>query len=401
MNITLRERAGVYTVDSTLGVRFKFTKVREDRDGTHAEVLVSAQDGFLLRSRLNLTSARSRRDLAKVLAERWPLPDETWEALVESACEGVLARFRAPARALTLAEVPLSPLTYLVPPLIVSGEPNVLVGPGGVGKSYLALALALAVAAGGSLGPFTPGEKGTVLYLDWEASAAELRRRADRLLRPLGRRVDDLPLFLRPCALPLAHDEGLAELVAELSPTLLVLDSLGLAAGGDLTEASSATTFFAALRRLATTALVVAHTPKHELGPATIFGSVYYMNLARNVWEVRSSPEPGGLALALFHRKCNLGPLQEPLALSLTFTEDGVTLARRELPPEFEDRLPLPERVLRALRESPEPLRPRDLAALLGEPYPAVAQALHRLARKGLAQELGRGLYAAGEDIPF
>ena len=65
---------------------------------------------------------------------------------------------------------------WLVEGMIPRGLPTLLFGAGASGKGYLAVALAVHVAAGGAfLGRAT--KQGGVLYADWEADDATFRRR--------------------------------------------------------------------------------------------------------------------------------------------------------------------------------------------------------------------------------
>ena len=91
----------------------------------------------------------------------------------------------------------------------------------------------------------------------------------------------------------------------------LVVDSVGLAAGGEPESAEVAVQFFASPRELGLDALLVAHVTKQDAkGSAERpFGSAFWHNSARSTWHVKSRPTTGGMRAGLYHRKSNGGPL--------------------------------------------------------------------------------------------
>jgi hypothetical protein len=79
------------------------------------------------------------------------------------------------ARALAAAAFP--PRPFILEPLLAAGSAGLIYGPAGVGKSFLALGLAMAAASGGSFLGWTARRPHTVLYLEGELGAVELQRR--------------------------------------------------------------------------------------------------------------------------------------------------------------------------------------------------------------------------------
>ncbi len=81
---------------------------------------------------------------------------------------------------------PPGPRRYLLKDLVLAAYVTLLYGDGGVAKSLLALALALAVAGGSSTWLGREVENGPVLYLDFELDAEEQARRVNQLCRGAG-----------------------------------------------------------------------------------------------------------------------------------------------------------------------------------------------------------------------
>jgi hypothetical protein len=115
----------------------------------------------------------------------------------------------------------------LLPPWLASDTAALVYGPPGIGKSFLALGIAWAVASGGSFLGWRPPRPGRVLYVDGEMGAAEI---GDRLAL-FGKLPDGLSIVPhdRPggMRLDLGGEDGIMRLMAGWNdPQLLVLDTL-------------------------------------------------------------------------------------------------------------------------------------------------------------------------------
>jgi hypothetical protein len=135
-----------------------------------------------------------------------------------------------------------------------------------------------------------------------------------------------LPLEYLPGVLPLSDDvDRVLAKVIEKDIGLLVIDSLGGAAGGDLNSAESALRFYGALRRLGVTTLVIAHTSKDSIQrDKSIYGSTFFNAYARSTWEcerTNSGEFTPIVETALINRKQNDGPRQEAIGLKFTFVD--------------------------------------------------------------------------------
>lgn len=316
-------------------------------------------------ARLNLTSTASRRTLARTLAER--VNNVDWYAVIEQACVLVLEDLRIGEPVIDLSTYVSTERTeYRLEPLLVEKQANLFYGPGGAGKSYLAAFLALLIDIPWPAAGFIP-EPGKVLYLDYEAGTDELSERLSALRGGLGIEVPCQVLY-RFCHQPVANDIAeIQRLIIEHGIELVIVDSVGLACGGEPESAEIVLRYFSALRSLRITTLSIDHVAKHAQ-EKTPFGSVYKWNVSRSVWEVRKSQEPdeNTLHLGLFHRKVNRGKLHRPLGLCFTFQEDGSVGVKREDVrdiPELAGSLPLKTRIASELRRGP--MTVKDLASEL------------------------------------
>jgi hypothetical protein len=206
---------------------------------------------------------------------------------------------------------------------------TVLFAPGGTGKGYLALTLALSVSTGQPLLGSVPVITGPVAYLDWEASKAETDRRIARLCRPLGITTPAI-LYRREQAALSSTAHTLALRFAQEGVVLAIIDSKGMAAAGAPEAGETAINLFRAIRRLRVPALVIDHVSKAVMkgdDPEMAFGSVYTTNGARLAWTARASFRPGELNLRLTNTKANNGPLAQPRAVSFLFSERDVIIS--------------------------------------------------------------------------
>lgn len=341
-------------------------RIRERSDGRiTAEVAFKVDKPdippHILHTQVSLLSTRSKKDLVKELEDRYPLPERQWTSMVEQLCLISLDSCRKgkPAKevwpALDGEEIPQAEL--LVQPLLYKDKPTIFFGEGSTGKSYLALTLAILAQLPYYDNPLWLSPKqANALFLDYESDEAEFKKRLTLLERGFG--LAPAPIMYRECELPLVEDiDHLEQIVAEYHIGFLIIDSLGVASGNaSLNDAATATAFYSALRRLKVTSLIITHTTKEaETRRATPFGSVYFNNLARSVFEVRrqQEEESNEIAVALIHTKNNQGPLLPPQGFKIVFEPDGTLVKKIEVEtvPEFLEKLSLRARIAALLKE--------------------------------------------------
>ena len=291
---------------------------------TSCEVIISSTGvevtEHLHQARLNLTSTVGRRDLAKALTALDG--SMRWSDLIESLCVNALALHRQgqPMVSVGTRDVSDAP-RYLLRPLLVEGEANMIYGDGGTFKSYLGLLIALLVQSGEPAFGLQP-KQGNVLYLDWETRDTTVNAR----LRALSVGLERAPIAIqyRRCYATLSDDvEALQQMVYDANISLVIVDSVGAAVAEELKEAESASSMYNALRTLRTTSLLITHVPKALPGQTSSnpYGSVYFRNYTRNAWEIRKIQEAGsdGISLGLFNRKNNDGKLFDDIGLEIRF----------------------------------------------------------------------------------
>jgi len=388
------------------GIACHVGRIKDSREGLSADLLFKTtapgSSTHLHQARLNLTATRSRKEFAHHLAGR--RDDVDWEAVLEQVCVYVVEKEREGEPIEEIWPEGATPPRYLLYPLIPEGIPTIIFGEGASGKSTLALILAACAILpweDNPLGLIPPKDATNVLYLDYESDAQDIKWKLHALCRGMG--LPSFPLHYRRSFLPLADDvDQIRAILRQKNAHLLIVDSLGMASGGDLNSTEPTLRFFHALRSLNTTSLLTAHTAKSELTKTkTVFGSSFFNFLTRSIWEVKKAQEleEDSLSLALFHRKFNRGKPFKPLGFRFSFGEDTLTVARQDAREDFLDSFPLSIRVLEALKGGS--LTRAELMEELGETKPdTLSQILQRLKRRGQVNRVGDawGLAAPRED---
>jgi hypothetical protein len=234
------------------------------------------------------------------------------------------------------------PRRYLVKHLVLAAYVTLLYGDGGVAKSLLALALAVAIAGDSKEWLGREVESCPVLYMDFELDSEEQARRVYQLCR--GQGLDKPPenmLYMSALGHP-ARDAFTAALEAckEHRVGLMVVDSLGPALQGDAEAARDVIGFFQKsiepFRAEGIAVLIIDHQSRLQAGQSYqskgAFGSVFKTNLARSVIQAQATERgEGTLTVRLRQKKHNFGPLAEPFGVKLFFTEQAVSLEAIEL----------------------------------------------------------------------
>lgn len=164
------------------------------------------------------------------------------------------------------------PTDWVIEDLVVASEAELLVGDGGVGKSFLTMAMALAVTGGEEefLG-LKIKRHGPVIYVDEENSESLVRQR----LKALGfdkRKHRDLEFIWYAGVDLLNEPEKLKEEAEEIEPALVVVDSLSrVALGADENSNTDMTALIKAgvvpiARETGAGVLLVHHTAKDGKG---------------------------------------------------------------------------------------------------------------------------------------
>ena len=356
-------------------------RLREDsRRTVTADIRITARpEGHIHMTRLNLLTTRGRNDVARYARERCQRGRD-WDAIIEQLCVMTLDHYRVGEPIINLGEVnpPTEPV-YRFKPFVVDGEPTIIYGEGGIGKSYLAAYMAAMVDQNLSVDTFE-AMPGKVLYLDFETRSDVAARRLQAITRGFGFGGVTNVIY-RFCHQSLPAEIGeVQRICAEHNVALLIIDSAGPACGGDPETASSAIAYFTALRSLRIASITIAHRSKGgSVGP---FGSVYWVNYPRMSYELKKSQEVESdiMHVALLHRKVNDGRLQQPISFRIQFHDSGaVTVASEPLEdvPEFVEELPIADQCVLALREH-GPKSVKELVEITGLQSRSVSVMLSR-----------------------
>jgi len=345
---------GYHCWNEDMGTDLNFTHIRRSRGDLQGELAISTRlanvktnNGVLHVARFNVLSSSTRSSLATMLEKRTPGHDMDWFDALEMLCQGVIV---AESAGEPVAEVGLDDPKpfgdhFMVEPLILKGRSALLFGPGGVGKSLIALACGLSVAAGKEIIPgIRPAVHGPILYLDWETTADVINDRIQAIAR--GHDFQPVPIHYRRCIRPLADDaEELSAIVASKRIQLVIVDSAAYAMGaqgeyGDANE--SILRLHEALRLIGGTAQIVDHVNKTDArskgGTASPYGSAYKTNAVRTSWEVRKGPSPEGeLRINLYHAKSNDTALLDPIGITLDWTYNSIRFRESAVLEEEED----------------------------------------------------------------
>ena len=99
------------------------------------------------------------------------MPELAWATMMDTVCRLAIAHFKVGPSLLNLAHYEGFPPNWLLWPLILEDEINILFGDGGNGKSLIAMAAAVSLQTQNSmLSGMVPNGNVKTMYLDWEAS---------------------------------------------------------------------------------------------------------------------------------------------------------------------------------------------------------------------------------------
>jgi hypothetical protein len=348
--------------------QLSFESIRQHKDGrVNSIVTINRAAEFktdgrphIIRTNINMRAGRSISELAGKVAERdgESIDKKTWERIIEDACNLAIELIQRGEPMVDLSEVQVADVApeYLIEPLVFKGLPNIIYGEGGTTKSLLAMTCCLICSAGLVDNPLEMKIRPAIsAYLDYEFDKMETAKRLIRIQNAVGTKSK---IFYRRCTMPLIDDvDRIHDYLFENKVQFVVIDSLGLAAGSDnLKETKAASDFYTALGQLGDiTSLIIAHPPrKSELNgqwssDTNVYGSVFFTNLARNVYEIKKEDQQDddNLDLILINTKNNLTQIQKPISLHVRFARDSINIYRQKMGdvPEFEKYAPMKDRV--------------------------------------------------------
>ncbi len=294
---------------------------------------------FLLQGIHSLNSTESRDRLTQALSKRTNgvVP---WDRLISVFCAAVLRKEREGESTQYTHDAPIQPTNYLIDRLVQEHKANLLYGPGGGGKGYLAIATCVAVASKHGFGPLTV-KPAVPFYFDWEDDFETFNARVKRICAGLNIPVPRIG-YRRMRGMAADKINEIARAMADEHATYGVIDSVSACAGSPgkgETWDHIAHRMFDALDRVVDpndqpmTWLLIGHVTGESAGKTNdvagkMFGSIQNMNRARCAWEMRSSQEDGSdtVAATLYHGKWNHTGRKAPIGLSFTFDDDIVRI---------------------------------------------------------------------------
>lgn len=357
---------------------------------------------------LNISSGRDRSGFANRLQER--KPGIEWRNLVDAFCVQVEARESAGPTLAWVGNLP-APIDggWLVDGLIQRKQTTGIHGDGSVGKSFLALAVAVSLKTGLEVVPgFRPSARCNAIYCDYETDDDTMNARVQMIAAGLG--VDPPDIAYYRMEQPFADSiEWLLPKVQEHQVGLVIVDSVEAAMSGSSGNGAPANDAPAkmnrALRQLGVAALLVDHINSEQAAQKeavrTPYGSRFKRNWQRMSFHLKQSREPGPdkvKHLGLFNTKFNNGEEGQVTGLAWGIG-DGVCQwwAEDIDDPELEEALPSVERIAAYLRRE-GPSQPSVIAEDTGIKQATVRSTLSRHGQRFVLN--GRGLWTLAEGEP-
>jgi len=255
---------------------------------------------------------------------------------------------------------------FLLNPFVAASGVTVLFGPGGTGKSTLAVAMALSIMTGEPVIGDSVNRIGPVLWLDYEADENEVMERELALRRGIGMGDKETPYKLHYMKVGSKFVNSVSPIRRQLRETdavLLVVDSVANARRGDAFGPEDTVHMFAVMGSLGVPVLAIDHMTKKAASDGDMsspYGTVFTSNEARLTWGVTESEEASTLddkQLNMVMAKQNRFRGGRPRGLILGYESfpTGIvkTLTIIENEGVWENGLTITQRVLRVLRDQP------------------------------------------------
>jgi hypothetical protein len=345
-------------------LRAVFSRMKSERGALKAELGIFMDGEPIYRSRPSLDSTSSMDAYTRKVLRKRPLSDYGVEFsdFIDDAVNCCIDTYREGAPEILISDRwadPVADDVFLIEPYLLKDQHNTIYGDPSSAKSLMALWWATLLDTGYvESGNDIATSRANCLYLDWETNDVEITRRLRWLYAGIG---EESPsnLVYRNCYQPLAAETDLIRDIifrqwgdeAE-RPLLIVVDSLGMATEGGLSDETVVAPFFAALRALAQdvagcTTLTISHTNRDGL----LFGSQYIKAESRNIWELQVAPiETGAIHVTAFHRKSNSVGRARERAYNVEFPRDDHNRTR-------------------SINISPQPILETDAAGKISAPH--------------------------------
>lgn len=365
--------------------------------GRYTFLTIESADGYLGGGHLCLSDPSKRKAFCKTLTGKNGMQSAEWEDHLTAFCIQLEEALEQTQTELHTGETEIIDAAsrqkpgnrrWCIQRLIPEGKTTSLFADGGIGKSYMALAIAISIAVGGNFLGYNC-QQGPVLYLDWEEDEEEFTRRLWEVTEGMG--FDEPPrgIYYRRATRPLGELVfEVIDFVQREGAALVIIDSFGAACEGEVEQSRDTIATMNTIATIPTTRLIVDHEPKpsKERGP-TQFGSAYKKHLSRSQLRLEDKgQEESGRALILKHTKANLGPCEGGKPLFLRFEGDRTYFVETSPDAEpFKRAKSACDRVLEALKSMGEATA-NDIASETDLSVSTVQNALRELTRQQKAE---------------
>lgn len=380
----------VVLVPSEFGtVTYEFDEVHTGNRGeVNCELSVRVGHDVPYAQRINLLSASARAALQRELTNQFgkEVCEGGWTKMCSVAWARVLDAYHQADRTVPLTFRGQMPARrYTIEELVPEGQVSMLYAPPASTKSFLSVALALSVVVGNDFCGLTTIQQ-PVIYCDWECGEEDTSFRLTRLLLGLGLDPEILPglplHYWRGGGVPLADQADSIRRFAEREGCgMVIVDSIGYAAGGDLFDPAAAMRFFGALDRIRLTTLCVGQVPAAD--KEKLYGNQFWeYGPHGRIWLLKrqSEEESDDVDVALECKKTSNGRWPGKLSFHVHFDGDTgpVRLWRQDYGSvaAFVEDADMGERIWRLLERGA--LKEHEITAALGVDGDAVHAALRK-----------------------
>ena len=328
--ITQLSRNNIIFWYENYGLRMELLEIIQDSRtrSPSAEVIVQVskkhypniRNETIYRTRLNLISIQSKTKFVNEMKRL--IPPIEWKDVVENITEETLSRYREGNEVMKIGSIQDEGMpSYQAFPIIRSDGVNILFGQGAQGKSYISTFICMLVQSGMDHAGIVT-EQGNVLYLDWEDSWQSVNRRVMALKKGNNDTLHDIDHVDMSGTTIDTEMSSIIRMVEDRDISLVVIDSFGMAVGGNQNEGDYVKGVMSSLNELKASVLVIDHVSK-ENGDTPI-GSNYKKTSARNVWKIDKSQNLGAniVEVGLYHTKANNSKLFAPVGIRMEFIND-------------------------------------------------------------------------------
>tara|TARA_R100000781_G_scaffold114468_2_gene85367 strand:- start:1020 stop:2300 length:1281 start_codon:yes stop_codon:yes gene_type:complete len=316
---------------------FEATNVRNEKTGVHAEIGIKFDDNEVY------TVCNVKRD-----AERDRLTNKMYKYFgpTEEECEYICDKkklvqefgkfcklihtksLEVNAPKIVTGLLKSEPVQYIARPHVLFEGGTIMYGKPGKGKTFTALAIAIAVHTGNN--NYWGTTKHNTLFVNLERPEDSIPSRIGAVSHALGLDSDtELHVLDSKQSTLMGIHDVLVSYIYEHDIKFVVIDSLTQAGNGDMKEDTTAVDTLKILNRIGVSWLGIAHTPKYD-------DSVYYGNA---MWEAGAdvmlrhkavmNEEDGSINVLLEVTKANDMPVPVPMGLHYEFNEYGLSSMRK------------------------------------------------------------------------